>query len=419
MRLRDVPHRAILHWRAAKDLHAHQAQALGRFEWALFEMAEAALELRLRLRAIFDQLDHDGDGGVSVGELQRAMRCNNEIARFFASSGSADEGIHLFRRLDRDGNGVISWEEFMAYVASVEAEEDLRVSLPPIPGAPGASDLSAIDVDLSVQRMAVEVTLGRTPRLHVVDAATPSRPATGTAPARECFVVDADTVIATRTAEIKAAIAEALAQCGAAADAIDEPLARAVSTAVTHARRREARLLRVVTTELEAAVDAMAEVILDAEDAAFDVSPPARHDASPPEEAELVMTAEEEAYLAKKAASTPSELAQDLAALHAKVAKKKAELQAGRSAFLDADRDGDGVLSRDEWRSWADEKMGLMRQANAQREHLIIENRRLRRALLPQSAEEIEVALREIDNERKQLRREVSVSVSEIEEELF
>ena len=131
-------------------------------------MAEAALELRLRLRAIFDQLDHDGDGGVSVGELQRAMRCNNEVARFFASSGSADEGIHLFRRLDQDGNGVISWEEFMAYVASVEAEEDQRVSLAPIPGAPGASELSAIDVALSVQRMAGEITLGKPPRLHVV-----------------------------------------------------------------------------------------------------------------------------------------------------------------------------------------------------------------------------------------------------------
>ena len=116
---------------------------------------------------------------------------------------------------------------------------------------------------------------------------------------------------------------------------------------------------------------------------------------------------------------TPSQLAQHLAALHARVAEKKAELQAvrargGGSAFLDADRDGDGVLSRDEWRSWADEKMALMRDANAQREHLIIENRRLREALLPQSAGEIEAALREIDDERTKLHGEISLA--EIEE---
>ena len=55
-----------------------------------------------------------------------------------------------------------------------------------------------------------------------------------------------------------------------------------------------------------------------------------------------------------------------------------------------------------------------MREANAQREHLIIENRRLREALLPQSAGEIEAALREIDDERTKLHGEISLA--EIEE---
>ena len=58
--------------------------------------------------------------------------------------------------------------------------------------------------------------------------------------------------------------------------------------------------------------------------------------------------------------------------------------------FKSADSDGDGIISKDEWRRWNMEKQKLMRDANADRERLMSENRRLRSALNPDSIATIE-----------------------------
>jgi len=45
------------------------------------------------------------------------------------------------------------------------------------------------------------------------------------------------------------------------------------------------------------------------------------------------------------------------------------------------DADGDGQISREEWRKWADEKMTMLVTLNQERMQIVSENRRLRQAL--------------------------------------
>lgn len=53
----------------------------------------------------------------------------------------------------------------------------------------------------------------------------------------------------------------------------------------------------------------------------------------------------------------------------------------GSDEFARVDSNGDGVLSRQEWALWYRKKMEIMRAANAQRQQLIKDNNRLRKAL--------------------------------------
>ena len=58
--------------------------------------------------------------------------------------------------------------------------------------------------------------------------------------------------------------------------------------------------------------------------------------------------------------------------------------------FKGADLDGDGQISKAEWRKYNAEKQKLMREANEDRERLMNENRRLRSALNPDSLRAVE-----------------------------
>jgi hypothetical protein len=86
--------------------------------------------------------------------------------------------------------------------------------------------------------------------------------------------------------------------------------------------------------------------------------------------------------------------------------------------FKSADSDGDGIISKDEWRRWNMEKQKLMRDANADRERLMSENRRLRSALNPDSIATIEKerqraeALHELEAQKIKLNAEKSTLVS-------
>mmetsp|Transcript_9645 Transcript_9645/g.12581 ORF Transcript_9645/g.12581 Transcript_9645/m.12581 type:complete len:698 (-) Transcript_9645:305-2398(-) len=75
--------------------------------------------------------------------------------------------------------------------------------------------------------------------------------------------------------------------------------------------------------------------------------------------------------------------------------------------FTEADLDGDGKISRNEWRKWTLEKQKIMQAANSDREKLIKENKRLRMALNPQAQNNFE-RLKLKDDAIDELREEIS-----------
>jgi len=71
-------------------------------------------ESKAALKEFFDKLDKDGNGKVDSKEWGKALGKNKEImAKFFGGSTPAEIG-QAFKRIDTNGDGVLSWEEFVA-----------------------------------------------------------------------------------------------------------------------------------------------------------------------------------------------------------------------------------------------------------------------------------------------------------------
>ena len=65
-----------------------------------------------RLRKVFKQMDANGDGKVNVGEFFEAVHSIPDVA--FAFIGMTVK--QAVKDADTDGDGVISWEEFLAWM---------------------------------------------------------------------------------------------------------------------------------------------------------------------------------------------------------------------------------------------------------------------------------------------------------------
>ena len=109
---------------------AKQEQAAG--DGALHSLvgAMASEEGRKELRALFDTLDVDGDGEVTKREWGRALSKKKELlTKYFGGASMAELG-KAFNRLDTDGSGGLSWEEFcsgaevMGVVVSQQQQEE-------------------------------------------------------------------------------------------------------------------------------------------------------------------------------------------------------------------------------------------------------------------------------------------------------
>lgn len=79
-----------------------------------------------KLRMIFDSADVQGNGMVNKRELVKGLRRDAKMAEFFGlpseirqEDGSRDQMEALFQAMDSDSDREITWEEFVAFQASM------------------------------------------------------------------------------------------------------------------------------------------------------------------------------------------------------------------------------------------------------------------------------------------------------------
>uniref|UniRef100_A0A7S2I9M3 EF-hand domain-containing protein n=1 Tax=Haptolina brevifila TaxID=156173 RepID=A0A7S2I9M3_9EUKA len=113
------------------------ADSSGDLSWEEFEGGAALAlrkammsdEARMDLRMLFASIDVDGDGRVSGKEWGQAVTRNAPIMSHYFGGLTAAEIGRAFRRLDVDKSGDLSWDEFEAGVAYLDAATRLDHAL--------------------------------------------------------------------------------------------------------------------------------------------------------------------------------------------------------------------------------------------------------------------------------------------------
>ena len=70
-------------------------------------------EGKAELHALYCSLDIDGDGKLTAEEWGQGLASDDALMRFFGDT-TAEDHKALFEQLDEDGNGSLSWDEFVA-----------------------------------------------------------------------------------------------------------------------------------------------------------------------------------------------------------------------------------------------------------------------------------------------------------------
>ena len=124
---------AIKRGQAARE--ASRAEASAKQLAAAMNTDEGYAELR----ALFQTLDMDGDGTVTSKEWGAAVSKNKELLGKYFGGATAKEIGMAFKRLDADGSGDLSWEEFVEGAESLSTGGAAPPPLPPPPPPPRSS----------------------------------------------------------------------------------------------------------------------------------------------------------------------------------------------------------------------------------------------------------------------------------------
>ena len=124
---------AIKRGQAARE--ASRAEASAKQLAAAMNTDEGYAELR----ALFQTLDKDGDGTVTSKEWGAAVSKNKELLGKYFGGATAKEIGMAFKRLDADGSGDLSWEEFVEGAESLSTGGAAPPPLPPPPPPPRSS----------------------------------------------------------------------------------------------------------------------------------------------------------------------------------------------------------------------------------------------------------------------------------------
>jgi len=95
------------------------------------KLAEAisSEEGRAELKALFSTLDKDGDGKVTKKEWGKALSKNKDLVSKFFGGQTLKEIGKQFARIDADGSGDLTWDEFVSGLASLNVAQQLAGAL--------------------------------------------------------------------------------------------------------------------------------------------------------------------------------------------------------------------------------------------------------------------------------------------------
>lgn len=361
-------------------------------------------ERRLHLREIFNGLDKDYSGTISIAELHACIQQSNALKDFFRKV-HPDEGS-LFDAMDLNGDGAITWDEFMTFLS--QAENGLSVEIPQdkggIPYFRGrlrlARDDKSLQLSMEPVKMVLEVLLDgegiMATKLVDTDAFQ--------APLNPMKHITVSSM--TSEVEINDIVAD-FVESRAFEAKHEETLTKKIRAAVIKASQKEQRFVDINKKKLQKRLSELARQLITSEGARIAQQEIAKECISATDEStksirqsttlEAVEEIENEVYsLNEQGCTTPRHLAAKLNQLQMDLQKTKAALEVASQRpsyeskkesipradeFNAADTDQDGVLSRTEWVLWSQKKMEIMRRANEQRIHLIKENTHLRNAL--------------------------------------
>jgi len=86
-------------------------------------------EGKAQLLELWQSLDSDGDGVITAKEWGRGVGANSAIMSRYFGGQTLDEVGKAFKRLDTDGSGDLTWEEFEAGVAYMDVADRLAHAL--------------------------------------------------------------------------------------------------------------------------------------------------------------------------------------------------------------------------------------------------------------------------------------------------
>ena len=89
---------------------------------AALQRHRMAEEMEARLRELFAGIDADADGALSREELATKLRADSDLQQLLEGAGKSAH--YVFEQLDADGDGSITVDEFVKLCAPYDDEAD-------------------------------------------------------------------------------------------------------------------------------------------------------------------------------------------------------------------------------------------------------------------------------------------------------